>query len=182
MAESPTIETNYDQTKCLPEKKSEADGPCIMKILKGQTIVQIPNGRIVNHLRDLHRVSIWRSVPNPSELTEPEFTKLEESLGSCGTLTESSFALLERLIGEGESGDEADTTNIVVTEENKTILTGCDLLSVEEMAELDRLLSIPGGKRKSKKNKSKKNKSNKNKSKKNKSRKGKPRKSKSHKK
>jgi hypothetical protein len=177
---TPPKTTVYGMTKCLPEKKSEADGPCIIKINKDNKIISIPKERIVSKLRDLKLLSLWRSVPNPNpgELTEPEITELERNLLECQTLDENSFALLERLIGEGGSGDSADTTNTVDTEENRTILQNCDLLKDVDINELERILSIPGGKRKSKKNKSKKNKSKKNKSKKNNSRKTKSRKSK----
>ena len=175
MAESTPLETvYYDQTKCLPEKKSNTDGPCIMKIQKGHTIIDIPNDRIVNRLRELKSLSVWRSVPK----LEADFTELEHNLQSCHRLTDESFELLERLIGAGESDDKDGTTNIVVTEENKTILQQCELISGDEMKELDRLLEKKGGKRKSRKSKSKKAR----KSKKNKSRKTKSRKSKSHKK
>ena len=176
MAESTPLETVYDPTKCLPEKKSNTDGPCIMKIQRGHTIIDIPNDRIVNRLRELKSLSVWRSVPKSSESTEDSYTELEHNLQSCDRLTDESFELLERLIDAGESGDEAGTTDIKVTEDNKSILNECKLLSDKEMIELDRLLEKKGGKRKSRK--SKKNKSKKNKSKKSR----KTRKSKSHKK
>jgi len=170
--------TVYDQTKCLPEKKSNPGGPCIMKIQNGHTIIEIPTDRIVSKLRDLQRISIWRSVPNTGELTSTEMTELETNLGKCDNLTDESFELLERLIGVGESGDEAGTIDIDVTKKNITILQQCELISGAELNELDRLLEKKGGKRKSRKSKSKKAR----KSKKNKSRKTKSRKSKSHKK
>lgn len=177
MAESTPIETvHYDNIKCLPENKRNPVGPCIMKIQNGHTIIDIPTNRIVSKLRDLKSLSVWRSVPL-SEPTEASYTELEHNLHSCKRLTKESLELLKILIGVEESDDEDGTTNIKVTEENKSILNGCKLLSDEEMKELDILLEKKGGKRKSRKSK-KARKSKKNKSKKSR----KTRKSKSHKK
>jgi hypothetical protein len=176
MAESTPTETVYDEKKCLPEKKGNTGGPCIMKIQRDHKIIGIPTNRIVSKLRDLKSLSVWRSVPILSDSTDADFTELEHNLQSCNELTDESFELLERLIGAGESGDEAGTTDITVTEDNKTILKQCKLISDEELNQIEELLKI-GGKRKSRKSK-KARKSKKNKSKKSR----KTRKSKSHKK
>ena len=168
-------QVDYNIVPCIKPKKSEVDGPCIMKIQNGNTIINIPDGRKIEHIRDLASLSLWRSLKDTSVLSEGDFTKLENNLKNCEPLTKESFAMLELLIG-----DDAVTTGSVVNEENKKILTNCDLLSPDELTKLEELLKTEyGGKRKSRKSRKSKSRKSK-KSRKTKSRKSK--KSKSHKK